>query len=156
MTKPTTLSLALGLALITTACAEKKAPAPPAPAEKPAPPAAPAAGEVLASGTLNLPEGSTATGKVVFVSLRPAGGKGPPIAALRLPAGPFPLAFQLTSNNVVAMGGQARPVPDEFVLKATLDVDGNPMQRSPDDLVVEHPTKKGSTGLALTLGTTGG
>ena len=106
---------------------------------------------VLAEGVLELPPGAEAKGALVFVSLRPVGGGGPPIAALRVPAGPFPMAFSLTSENVIAMGGAARPVPDEFVLKATLDVDGNPMVKSPDDLTITSQMKKGTMGAKLVL-----
>ncbi len=117
-----------------------------------APSAAPAAAALLASGTLELPAGIKGEGKMVFVSLRSVGGRGPPIAAVRLPAGPFPLKFEITEANVVAMGGQKRPVPAEFMLKATLDVDGNPMAKSPNDLQALQQTSKGTAGLKLTLG----
>lgn len=121
---------------------------PPPAADKTAPAPKPA---VLASGVIELPKDVKATGKLVFVSLKGVGGRGPPIAAQRLPAGPFPMAFEITEANVVAMGGAKRPVPDTFVLKVTLDEDGNPMQKSPGDFVVTQPTKKGTTDLKLVL-----
>ncbi len=99
---------------------------------------------VLASGTIDIPKGSKAAGKLVFVSLKGVGGRGPPIAAQRLPAGPFPMSFELTDANVVAMGGQKRPVPETFVLKVTLDADGNPMQKTAGDYEIIQQMKKGT------------
>ena len=66
---------------------------------------------------------------VVFLSLRdPAGG--PPVAAKKLPVGPFPLAFRVTGNDRIGMGGQ-RPIPDAFKLSIRVDADGNAMTREP-------------------------
>jgi hypothetical protein len=152
----------LALTALLTACPEKKpadanqAPAAAKPATPqtaaPATPAKPASTAVLASGTLTLAPGAKAdAAKGLFVSLRSPAVRGPPIAAMKMPPGPFPLKFVLTEANIVAMGGKARPVPAEFALKATLDMDGNPMSKSPDDLVVVQTVKKGSTDLQLIL-----
>lgn len=153
------LSFLLPLAL-SSACSDEKPkettaePPPPLTAEPPAPKKvddiAPKPA-VLASGVIELPKDAKAKGKLVFVSLRGVGGRGPPIAAQRLPAGPFPMAFEITEANVVAMGGAKRPVPDEFVLKVTLDEDGNPMQKSPGDFVITQQTKKGTSKMKLVL-----
>jgi hypothetical protein len=118
--------------------ADKPVPSPPT-APEPSPPPAPAAKET-----------------VVFVSLRAVDGRGPPIAAMRLPVGPFPQAFAITDANVVAMGGNKRPVPDTFLLKATVDADGNPMVKSPNDLVAEVTVDKGAKALELALAPAGG
>jgi hypothetical protein len=137
--------------------ADKPVPSPPT-APEPSPPPAPAAKEtvVLASGTLKLAPGAKPVGKMVFVSLRAVDGRGPPIAAMRLPVGPFPQAFAITDANVVAMGGNKRPVPDTFLLKATVDADGNPMVKSPNDLVAEVTVDKGAKALELALAPAGG
>ena len=127
----------------------------PAAASAPAPAAAsaPADNTPVASGTLTLPAGAKASGKFVFVSLRaPAGG--PPLAAKRLPPGPFPMKFTVTEADKISMGGAARPIPAEFKLKAKLDVDGNAMSTTAGDHQVVKMVKKGTTGLSLELAPT--
>lgn len=89
--------------------------------------AAPSAdAKVLARGTITLGK-ADATGQVLFVNLKdPAGG--PPLAAVRLPPGPFPQTFQITTDNVIRMGGD-RPIPAKVLLTASLDGDGNAMSK---------------------------
>lgn len=132
---------------------------PAAAASKPAAAAAAAPktkGAILAQGTIKLAKGAKAVGKMIFVSLRPIEAKGPPIAAMRLPPGPFPMPFALTEANIVAMGGQKREVPPEFKLKVALDTDGNPMVKSPEDLIFEVTANKGAKGLEMVLAPAGG
>jgi hypothetical protein len=131
-------------------CADAPAadPAAEAPPAAPAPAPAPAGDAVLAQGTITLPEGSTATGKAVFVSLRAAGVPGPPLAAKKLPPGPFPLAFTLTEADRPMVNG---PVPDSFDLKVTLDADGDPMSKTAEDLELVQTATRGATDLAVEL-----
>lgn len=108
-------------------------------------------GEVLASGVINVKSGTPVSpSEVLFVALSdPAGG--PPLAALKLPAGPFPMNFKVTSANVISMGGP-RPVPATFNLSVRLDSDGNPMTHDPGDpSFSESGVSKGTTGIAANL-----
>lgn len=117
------------------------------PPEEPPPSAAPT---LLAKGTITLaPAASAATGQVTFVSLRPAAG-GPPIAALKLPPGPFPLTFEVTTADLLPMAGN-RPVPDSFQLVARLDSDGDAFSRPETDPAAEQAVSKGAVDLQLVL-----
>lgn len=130
-------------------CGTEPAAAPEAP-EAPAPAAAreePPAVEPLVSGTILAPDDAPA-GAAIYVSLRDPARPGPPIAAKRLPVGPFPQAFTVTTADRMMNLG---PVPDAFTVKVTLDIDGEPMRKSPDDLEVVAPAAKGATDLSLTL-----
>jgi hypothetical protein len=129
----------------TPAAAPTAAPAEAPPAEAPPAEAAP---PFLVQGTITLPEGATATGQAVFVSLRAPGVRGPPLAAKKLPPGPFPLAFELTEADRPMANG---PVPASFELKVTLDVDGDPMTKAPEDFEVVAPATLGGAGLAVVL-----
>jgi cytochrome c-type biogenesis protein CcmH len=119
------------------------------------PPPAPAGpAEVVVKGTAALsPElESTLSGsETLYVSVRsPAGG--PPLAALKLPMGEWPRAFEVTTANAIAMGGRPRPFPDTLRVVVTIDGDGNPMSK--DDVVatVDLPTvTKGEEALSVTL-----
>jgi cytochrome c-type biogenesis protein CcmH len=98
----------------------------PEPGARPA--AAPADG---VRGTVELASGvRPAPGAVVFVSVRPAGtAGGPPLAAKRLAASAFPLAFEVGPGD--SMMGQA--LPDRVRLDVRVDGDGDPMTRDPAD-----------------------
>jgi tetratricopeptide (TPR) repeat protein len=67
---------------------------------------------------------------VLFVFARAAGAasEGPPVAVKRLPAR-FPATFELSQAD--SMMGQ--PLPDELLLEARLDEDGDPTTRPPTD-----------------------
>ncbi|MEN0060894.1 MAG: hypothetical protein AAGA48_02030 [Myxococcota bacterium] len=120
-------------------------PAPEAPeAAAKATPAEPA---MLVSGTITAPEDAPEA-KAVYVSLRKAGVPGPPLAAKRLPAGPFPLTFVITESDRPMVNG---PVPDEVELKVTLDVDGDPMSKSETDLVSITTVERGAKDLQVAL-----
>ncbi len=113
-------------------------------------PAAPtASGKVLASGTLNLAEGANPTGANVFVSVGMPGG-GPPLAAVNLPAGPFPMDFTITEANLIPMA-KGRPMPEQVVIKARLDADGSASTRPPTDPSAEVVVSVGSEALQLNL-----
>jgi cytochrome c-type biogenesis protein CcmH len=85
------------------------------------------------SGVIDLDASARASvspGAIVFVMLRDASfGAGPPLAARRLPASSFPLAFEIGQGDVMA-GGQ---IPDEVLVEARLDSDGDPVTRPPTD-----------------------
>ena len=110
-------------------------------------PSAKGSGELIVSGTLTLDASVDATTyQALFVSIRdPAGG--PPLAARKLPPGPFPLAFAITTADRLPMGGD-RPLPDIVDVSVRLDADGDAMSRSDTDPTVQFPgTKVGTTAL---------
>ena len=83
------------------------------------------------SGVIDLDPAARAAvrpGAIVFVMLRDAVASGParPLAARRLPASSFPLAFEIGQGDVMA-GGQ---IPDEVLVEARLDSDGDPITRA--------------------------
>jgi len=121
-----------------------------APATPPSVPAA--AGDVVLAGTLYLDESAQISGsEILFVSVRAPGG-GPPLAALRLPPGPFPMDFQVTTANAIAMGGAPRPFPDTMLLSVRIDKDGDPISKATGEPTATVPNAaKGSTDLKLTL-----
>jgi tetratricopeptide (TPR) repeat protein len=89
-----------------------------------------------------------ATG-VLFVFARAAGAKseGPPVAVKRLPAR-FPATFELTQAD--SMMGQ--PLPNELLIEARLDEDGDPTTRPPTDPKARlDRVKVGSTDVKLVL-----
>ena len=104
------------------------------------------------SGVIDLDASARAAlrpGAIVFVMLRDASfGAGPPLAARRLPASSFPLAFEIGQGDAMA-GGQ---VPDEVLVEARLDSDGDPITRPPSDPYGrEENVKIGTRGLRLVL-----
>lgn len=117
----------------------------------PAPPPQAAGGAVIASGMVDLDTSrSTFAGKKVFVSIADPASPRPPLAAIQLPPGPFPMAFSITEANKLAMGGD-RPIPATVILTVRLDADGNAMP-APTDPVAKMPNvASGTTGLSLTL-----
>lgn len=113
-----------------------------------APPAA-AAGDVIAAGTLEYGGPSPAADRVLWLSVRdPAGG--PPLAAKRLPAGPFPMRFEITAADRVQMGG-ARPLPANVAVTARIG-GSDPMSRTPNDPSASVTVTPGTSDLALRIG----
>ena len=117
-----------------------------------APPPASSGGGRSVSGVIDLDPAARAAlrpGAIVFVMLRESGfGAGPPLAARRLPASSFPLAFEIGQADAMA-GGQ---VPDEVLVEARLDSDGDPITRPPSDPYGrEDHVKIGTRGLHLVL-----
>ncbi len=112
-----------------------------------APAAAPAATEAAAIHvTLDVDPASKSklTGNgVLYIIARAAGvTAGPPVAVKRIPAGQFPLSFDIGSAD--SMMGQ--PIPPQVRLEARLDHDGDAATRSPNDLdVVADPVASGAT-----------
>lgn len=77
-------------------------------------------------GTLELPAGSTARGECVYLVGRRSDGPGIPELVKRLPAGPFPLAFEVTARDLAGPG----TLRGTWRLVARLDRDGDaPAQR---------------------------
>jgi cytochrome c-type biogenesis protein CcmH len=104
------------------------------------------------SGVIDLDAAARAAlrpGAIVFVMLRESGfGAGPPLAARRLPAASFPLAFEIGQGDAMA-GGQ---VPDDVLVEARLDSDGDPITRPRSDPYGrEDNVKIGTRGLRLVL-----
>lgn len=141
-------AVALGMASpsVTQALAEARAQA-----GMPAP-AAPGSDEVVLSGTINVDP--TALGAVqgaatIYVSVKD--GPGPPLAAKKLPVGPFPMQFTVTMADRPPMAA-SRPMPASFDLTVRADLDGNAMTKDPTEPVFVAPgTAKGATGLVITL-----
>jgi tetratricopeptide (TPR) repeat protein len=88
-------------------------------------------------------------GAVVFVMLREEGfGAGPPLAARRMIANEFPLAFEIGAGD--SMNGQ--PIPDGVLVEARLDTDGDPVTRPRSDPYGrEDHVKIGTRDLRLVL-----
>jgi len=74
--------------------------------------------------------GQSFSGAIVFVTLREGGfGAGPPLAAKRLAAGSFPMPFEIGAAD--SMSGET--LPDDLLVEARIDADGDPMTRPPAD-----------------------
>ncbi|TMA84560.1 MAG: tetratricopeptide repeat protein [Deltaproteobacteria bacterium] len=103
------------------------------------------------SGTVDVDpslRGKLPASGVLFVFARPAGGsEGPPVAVKRLPAR-FPATFELSEAD--SMMGQ--PLPDQLLIEARLDEDGDPTTRPPTDPKARlDGVKVGRTDLRLVL-----
>ena len=75
---------------------------------------------------------------------------GPPLAALKLSPGPFPLSFELTTDQVMPMF-RAQPLPDALSLGFRLDGDGDAITKVPGEPAATVETTTGTTDLAVTL-----
>jgi hypothetical protein len=116
----------------------------------PAPPAANAGDVEPIRGVIRLRDGlAAAPDSVLFLVARSTGG-GPPLAAKRLPPGPFPLAFELGSGDTMLAG---RPLHGPLLLSARLDADGDASSKSPDEPHAElsEPVLPGAQGVELVL-----
>ena len=114
-------------------------------------PAAPTEKALLAKGTISLADGKAAEGATVFVYARAQGvAAGPPLAALKLPPGPFPLAFELTTEEMMPMF-RSRPLPEGLSLGFRLDGDGDAMTKTPEEPSATVETTTGSQDLVITL-----
>lgn len=112
------------------------------------PPAAASAAADGIRGTIDLAPGLAGPG-VVFVVLREAGTSGgPPLAARRIDATRFPVPFEIGPADSM-MGGE---LPEELLVEARLDRDGDAASRDPSDpLARRDGVRKGSSGVALVL-----
>jgi cytochrome c-type biogenesis protein CcmH len=118
------------------------------------PPPAPATASAAADavrGTIDLAPGlaDRAGPGVVFVVVREAGASGgPPLAARRIDATRFPVPFEIGPADSM-MGGE---LPEELLVEARLDRDGDAASRDPSDpLARRDGVRKGSSGVALVL-----
>lgn len=109
--------------------------------------------DLLVSGTItidNAVAGAAPLAKSLFVSVRdPAGG--PPLVAKKLPPGPFPMTFTLTTADRIPMGGD-RPLPEAMDVYFQLDLDGNPMSKADNEpLATAKGLARGATEVAVEL-----
>jgi len=117
---------------------------------------APAAGAPIVSGTIQLAPGASVRGtETLFISVSDPSKPGPPIAADKLAAGPFPMAFALTTADIRAMPGAGATVPAVMTLKVRIDLDGNAMTKEPAPRAEITGVRKGHSGLQVTLSTDG-
>ncbi len=94
------------------------------------------AGPPRLTGALRL-EGAAALPPeaIVFVFARPSvEGRGPPLAALRIPASSLPTTFALGDSDIIMQG---TPWPDQVWLSARVDTDGNAATREEGQPVSE-------------------
>lgn len=113
-------------------------------------PATEAPAEDAIRGTISLPEGADPAGGALFLFVRSPGAEGgPPLAVQRYPADALPLDYAIGSESMM-MGGGA--LPDEVVVEARLDADGNAMTTGPDDFTGRSETvAPGTEGVDLPL-----
>lgn len=113
-------------------------------------PAAPKSAAGL-HGVIELPDALRAKvgpESIVFVTVREAGvTQGPPVAAKRLPASSFPLAFEIGPGD--SMMGQ--PLPARARVDARVDSDGNPLTRDAADPKAGQDDVTAGTPLRLVL-----
>jgi hypothetical protein len=111
-----------------------------------------AAGDKTVHGTVSLGEGvQVPQGSTLFVFARPAGQTaGPPLAAVRMPAGTFPMAFSVGPENMPPMMGN-RPFPDSLSLAARLDLDGNATTKDGPTGVVSGAVEAGARDVSIVL-----
>jgi tetratricopeptide (TPR) repeat protein len=115
-------------------------------------PSAPAGAGKSVSGVVELDpglQGSVAPGAVLFVFVRESGfGAGPPVAVKRYASPAFPVRFELGERD--AMMGQS--FPNEVLVEARLDADGDPTTRPPTDPKARlDDVKVGRTDVRLVL-----
>jgi tetratricopeptide (TPR) repeat protein len=108
--------------------------------------------QVMLRGKLSLAEGVAMPGKgVLFIMVRRSeDGAGPPVAAVRLDPRGVPGSFSVTDRDLM-MGGAW---PDSVWVEARVDTDGDPMTKSPADLLAARvgPFAPKSTAVELELG----
>lgn len=112
--------------------AARAAAMPPAGAAMPPAGSLPPGGAKSVSGRLDLDPalGGQIAGGVLFLIVRAAGVEvGPPLAVQRLVPTSFPLPFRIGEAD--SMTGD--PLPDEVLVEARLDSDGDPTTRPPSD-----------------------
>jgi hypothetical protein len=109
------------------------------------------------TGTITLDAsvaGKAKPGDTLFLSARAPGVTGgPPTWVKRVPVQSFPWSFTLGPNDAMIKG---MPTPEQVVITARIDRDGDPVTKSPDDLLgVSAPLKPGTTGVTITLAAAG-
>lgn len=121
----------------------------PARAPMPAPASDEPAGDAV-RGTISLPREADAAGGTLFLFVRAPGVEGgPPLAVQRYPASALPLDYAIGSESMMMGGGS---LPEEVVVEARLDEDGDAMTTGPGDWSARsEPVAVGSTGVDLAL-----
>lgn len=103
-------------------------------------------------GTIDIkPElaAQVAPGDSLFIAARKGQG-GPPLAVARLTLGPFPIAFELTKDNVMVAG--AGELDGVVELTVRIDKDGDAMTRNPGDLFAKVPgVQVGDTAIKVVI-----
>lgn len=107
---------------------------------------------VLVRGTIDIDPGrSTFKAVQLFVNVSDPAQPMPPMAAVKLPPGPFPMDFVVTQADIIPMAAN-RPLPDTFIVKARLDDDGNAFTRSDTDPQAQLTgVAKGTSGVTIKL-----
>lgn len=110
------------------------------------------AGDKTVHGSVTLGDGvEVVAGSTLFVFARPAGQLGgPPLAAVRLPAGSFPMQFSIGPKDMPPMMGN-RPFPDALSLAARLDLDGNATTKDGPTGAVEGAVAAGTSDVSIVL-----
>src|SRR5579859_3985551 len=98
-------------------------------------------GKITLGKGMKLPSGA-----VVFISARPVGG-GPPLAVARIADPKFPLELNLGQENSM-MGA---PLSGEVEVTVRVSQAGDPMSRTPGDLVGKRKAKVGSEDVKVVL-----
>ncbi len=101
-------------------------------------------------GTIVSGPGAPSSRAVLFLYVRPAeGASGPPLAALRLPAGGLPQDFAIGPGDAMLPG---TVFPERVTVEARLDQDGDPLTIGPRDWTARsQPVAPGTRGLRLEL-----
>lgn len=101
-------------------------------------------------GTVSLPEGADPAAGALFLFVRsPGAGGGPPLAVQRYPASALPLEYAIGSESMMMGGGT---LPDEVIVEARLDADGNAMTTGPGDFSARsEAVAPGTEGVDLPL-----
>jgi hypothetical protein len=106
-------------------------------------------GIVNVKAGLNLPQKKY----MIFISARPIGGGGPPLAVLRLTPRKFPFRFRLSQENVMMQGTRLEGFVDLNVRVIQQKEDGSfdPLSRQPGDLLGTLPVKVGAKNVQLLI-----
>lgn len=86
----------------------------------------------------------------VYIFARAASGPRLPLAALRLPAARWPIAFDLDDSMAMAPGATLSSA-GEVVIEARVSRSGNALPQSGDLIGRSAPVKPGATGLRITI-----
>lgn len=108
-------------------------------------PPTPGTGEPRLRGELRVEGSALPEGALIFVFARPsAEGRGPPLAALRIPAGSAPTSFAMGDGDLLMPGSSW---PAEVWLSARVDTDGNAATREEGMPVAppQGPLQSGAT-----------
>ena len=90
---------------------------------------------------------------MIFISARPIGGGGPPLAVLRLTPRKIPFRFRLSQENVMMQGTKLEGFVDLTVRIIQQKEDGSfdPLARQPGDLFGTLPVKVGAKNIQIVL-----